>query len=109
LYSLTIKNSLIRILPANALNKEHNIRTLHGYKITGIPVNTQIQDLNKINTLLKAKTCIILKCKYNSITKTAYVDIRALDKSSQFRSSHESSQVESARIKLVTQPELNLT
>ncbi|GES90044.1 hypothetical protein GLOIN_2v1836325 [Rhizophagus clarus] len=50
IYSLKIENWVCRILPADHTHPEHDKRSKFGYKITGLPMNTQLGDLHPILT-----------------------------------------------------------
>ncbi|PKC64916.1 hypothetical protein RhiirA1_515780 [Rhizophagus irregularis] len=71
-WSLDIEDFNIKILPTN--NHEAYIqRTSKGYRITGLPNNTDVKDMNKILSLINGETCSIPKARSRYCSKTAYV------------------------------------
>ncbi|GBB84626.1 hypothetical protein RclHR1_01120014 [Rhizophagus clarus] len=79
IYSLKIENWLCRILPADYTHPEHNKRSKFGYKITGLPMNTQLGDLHPILTRINAQTCIFAPTNNRQLQKVAYVYIKEKD------------------------------
>ncbi|CAB4443360.1 unnamed protein product [Rhizophagus irregularis] len=72
-WSLNIEDFNIKILPTNNNHALYKERTTTGYKITGLPNNTNVKDMTKIMTLIKGETCSIPKARSRFCTKTAYV------------------------------------
>ncbi|EXX65205.1 uncharacterized protein OCT59_023844 [Rhizophagus irregularis] len=72
-WSLDIEDFNIRILPTNNNHEAYLKRTSKGYKITGLPNNTNVKDMTKIITLINGETCSIPKAKTRFCSKIAYV------------------------------------
>jgi hypothetical protein len=70
---------MIRVVPINDNHKEYQLRTSTEYKITGLPLNAQLGDLDKILLLIKGQTFTIPKPKPGSSTKTGYVMVKKED------------------------------
>lgn len=73
IWSLKIENFYVRILPGNYLSPEYIKRTSNWFKITGIPLNADINDLDYICTHLKGKTLSFQATTRSSISKNAYI------------------------------------
>lgn len=72
-WSLNIEDFNIKILPSNNNHEAYIQRTSKGYRITGLPNNTNVKDMNKIITLIKGETCSIPKARSRYCSKTAYI------------------------------------
>ncbi|CAB4446735.1 unnamed protein product [Rhizophagus irregularis] len=72
-WSLNIEDFNIKILPTNNNHEAYIQRTSKGYRITGLPNNTNVKDMNKIITLINGETCSIPKARSRFCSKTAYV------------------------------------
>ncbi|PKK61205.1 hypothetical protein RhiirC2_718582 [Rhizophagus irregularis] len=78
-WSLNIEDFNIKILPSNNNHELYQSRTSHGYKITGLPNNANVKDMNKIVTLINGKTCSIPKARNRFCSKTAYIMVEEND------------------------------
>ncbi|CAB4386380.1 unnamed protein product [Rhizophagus irregularis] len=72
-WSLNIEDFNIKILPTNTNHELNKKRTTTGYKITGLPNNTNVKDMTKIISLIKGETCSIPKARSRFCSKIAYV------------------------------------
>ncbi|GBB93368.1 hypothetical protein RclHR1_21580003 [Rhizophagus clarus] len=79
IYSLKIENWVCRILPADHTHPEHDKRCKFGYKITGLPMNTQLGDLHPILTRINAQTCTFAPTNNRQLQKAAYVYVKEKD------------------------------
>ncbi|GET03549.1 hypothetical protein GLOIN_2v1481061 [Rhizophagus clarus] len=79
IYSLKIENWVCRILPADHSHPEHDKRSKFGYKITGLPMNTQLGDLHPILTRINAQTCTFAPTNNRQLQKAAYVYVKKKD------------------------------
>ncbi|CAB4373571.1 unnamed protein product [Rhizophagus irregularis] len=72
-WSLNIEDFNIKILPSNNNHELYQSHTSHRYKITGLPNNANVKDIDKIVTLINGKTCSIPKARNRFCSKTAYI------------------------------------
>ncbi|CAB4472817.1 unnamed protein product [Rhizophagus irregularis] len=72
-WSLNIEDFNIKILPTNNNHEAYIQRTSKGYRITGLPNNTNVKDMTKILPLINGETCSIPKARSRYCSKTAYV------------------------------------
>ncbi|GET00418.1 hypothetical protein GLOIN_2v1790299 [Rhizophagus clarus] len=79
IYSLKIENWVCRILPADHTHAEHDKRSKFGYKITGLPMNTQLGNLYPILTRINAQTCTFAPTNNRQLQKLAYVYVKEKD------------------------------
>ncbi|GBB95864.1 hypothetical protein RclHR1_02630009 [Rhizophagus clarus] len=79
IYSLKIENWVCHILPADHSHPEHDKRSKFGYKITGLPMNTQLGDLHPILTRINAQTCTFAPTNNRQLQKAAYVYVKEKD------------------------------
>ncbi|CAB4379671.1 unnamed protein product [Rhizophagus irregularis] len=78
-WSLNIEDFNIKILPSNNNHELYQSRTSHGYKITGLPNNANVKDMDKIVILINRKTCSIPKARNRFCSKTAYIMVEEKD------------------------------
>ncbi|GBC41405.2 uncharacterized protein OCT59_001611 [Rhizophagus irregularis] len=72
-WSLNIEDFNIKILPTNNNHEAYIQRTSKGYRITGLPNNTNVKDMTKILSFINGETCSIPKARSRYCSKTAYV------------------------------------
>ncbi|PKC58989.1 hypothetical protein RhiirA1_540744 [Rhizophagus irregularis] len=72
-WSLEIENFLVRILPGNSEDQEYKKRTSKFFKITGLPINTTVRDIDPIIKHVYGRTCTFTQPSKYSTMKNAYV------------------------------------
>ena len=73
-WSINIKNTLCRILPADKNCDRYISRTRHTLRISGLPINTTLWDIHPILQHIEGFTCSFpKKNRNNQLTKTCYV------------------------------------
>jgi hypothetical protein len=70
---MSIESFIVRIIPGNTKHEEYSKRTSFYYKITGLPLNTSVQDMIPIVQHLAGKTCSFNDQGRYSTTKSAFV------------------------------------
>jgi hypothetical protein len=70
---MSIESFIVRIIPGNTKQEEYLKRTTFYYKITGLPLNTTVQDMVPILQHLAGKTCTFNDQGRNSTSKLAYI------------------------------------
>ncbi|PKC03233.1 hypothetical protein RhiirA5_424070 [Rhizophagus irregularis] len=72
-WSLKIENFVVRILPGNPDDPEYKKRTNHYFKITGLPLNTTVKDIEPLIKHVYRRTCTFTQTTKSSTMKNAYI------------------------------------
>ncbi|PKK80504.1 hypothetical protein RhiirC2_807192 [Rhizophagus irregularis] len=78
-WGIQIEDFYVRIVPGNPKHEEYIKRTSHYYKITGLPLNTNIFDIQPLYTYLKGKTCTFTVPNKFATSKNAFIYIDKQD------------------------------
>jgi hypothetical protein len=73
IWSMSIESFIVRIIPSNTKHEEYSKRTSFYYKITGLSLNTSVQDMIPILQHLAGKTCTFNDQGRYSMTKSAFI------------------------------------
>ncbi|RIA81068.1 hypothetical protein C1645_835314 [Glomus cerebriforme] len=79
IWSITIGDFSVRILPNEIKSIGYINRTSYQYKLTGLPINSTIKSIEPLLKKIKARTCTFTPTDKRRITKSAYVYVSKED------------------------------